>query len=37
MSIEALLRVNPAPLPVTFDTVVKSGSGEWQVVETGAK
>jgi type VI secretion system protein ImpF len=37
MSIEALLRVNPAPLPVTFDTVVKSGTGEWQVVETGAQ
>jgi type VI secretion system protein ImpF len=37
MSIEALLRVNPAPLPVAFDTVVKSGTGEWQVVETGGK
>jgi type VI secretion system protein ImpF len=37
MSIEALLRVSPAPLPVTFDTVVKPGSGEWQVVDTGAK
>jgi type VI secretion system protein ImpF len=37
MSIEALLRVSPAPLPITFDTVVKSGTGEWQVVETGAK
>lgn len=37
MSIEALLRVSPAPLPITFDTVVKSGTGEWQVVETGGK
>lgn len=37
MSIEALLRVSPAPLPITFDTVVKSGSNEWQVVETGGK
>lgn len=37
MSVEALLRADPAPLPVTFDTVVKSGSGEWQVVETGGK
>lgn len=37
MSIEALLRVFPAPLPITFDTVVKSGTGEWQVVETGGK
>jgi type VI secretion system protein ImpF len=37
MSIEALLRVSPAPLPITFDTVVKAGSGEWQVVEPGAK
>jgi type VI secretion system protein ImpF len=37
MSIEALLRVSPAPLPITFDTVVKSGSGEWQVVEQGAQ
>jgi type VI secretion system protein ImpF len=37
MSIEALLRVSPAPLPVAFDTVVKAGSGEWQVVESGAK
>src|SRR6185369_10781393 len=35
MSIEALLRVSPAPIPVTFDTVVKSGTGEWQVVESG--
>lgn len=37
MSIEALLRVSPAPVPVTFDTVVKSGSGEWQVVEAGGQ
>ena len=37
MCVEALLRVSPAPLPITFDTVVKSGSGEWQVVEPGAK
>jgi len=37
MSIEALLRVNPAPLPITFDTVVKSGTGEWQVVDAGGK
>ena len=37
MSIEALLRVSPAPLPVTFDTVVKPGTGEWQVVESGGK
>lgn len=35
MSIEALLRVSPAPLPVTFDTVVKPGTGEWHVVEPG--
>jgi len=34
MCVEALLRVSPAPIPVTFDTVVKSGSGEWEVVET---
>jgi type VI secretion system protein ImpF len=37
MSIEALLRVSPAPLPITFDTVVKSGTGEWQVVDPGGK
>jgi type VI secretion system protein ImpF len=37
MSIEALLRVSPAPLPITFDTLVKSGTSEWQVVETGGK
>jgi type VI secretion system protein ImpF len=37
MCVEALLRVSPAPIPVTFDTVVKSGSGEWQVVETGVQ
>lgn len=37
MSVEALLRVNPAPLPITFDTVVKSGTGEWQVVDAGGK
>jgi type VI secretion system protein ImpF len=37
MSVEALLKVSPAPLPITFDTLVKSGSGEWQVVEQGAK
>lgn len=36
MCVEALLRVSPAPLPITFDTVVKAGSGEWQVVEPGA-
>lgn len=36
MSIEALLRVSPAPLPVTFDTVIKAGSGELQVREHGA-
>jgi len=36
MCVEALLRVSPAPLPITFDTVVKPGSGEWQVVEQGA-
>jgi type VI secretion system protein ImpF len=36
MSVEALLRVSPAPLPVTFDTVVRPGSTEWQVVPTGA-
>lgn len=35
MCVEALLRVSPAPIPVTFDTVVKSGSGEWSVVESG--
>jgi len=37
MSVEALLKVSPAPLPVTFDTVVKPGSEQWQVVQTGAK
>jgi type VI secretion system protein ImpF len=37
MCVEALLRVSPAPLPVTFDTVVKAGTGEWQVVEQGAR
>ena len=37
MCVEALLKVSPAPLPITFDTLVKSGSGEWQVVEQGAK
>jgi type VI secretion system protein ImpF len=37
MCVEALLRVSPAPLPITFDTVVKPGSGEWQVVEQGAR
>jgi type VI secretion system protein ImpF len=37
MSIEALLKVSPAPLPVTFDTVVKPGTGEWQVVDAGGK
>jgi type VI secretion system protein ImpF len=37
MCVEALLRVSPAPIPVTFDTVVKSGSGEWQVVDPGAQ
>jgi type VI secretion system protein ImpF len=35
MCVEALLKVFPAPLPITFDTVVKAGSGEWQVVEPG--
>jgi len=35
LSVEALLKVAPAPLPVTFDTVIKSGSGEWQVVDSG--
>jgi type VI secretion system protein ImpF len=37
MSVEALLRVSPAPLPVAFDTVVRAGSTEWQVVPTGAQ
>ena len=37
MCVEALLAVSPAPLPITFDTVVKSGSGEWQVVDAGGK
>jgi type VI secretion system protein ImpF len=37
MSVEALLRVSPAPVPVTFDTVIKPGSEEWQVVQSGAK
>jgi len=35
MCVEALLKVSPAPVPITFDTVVKAGSGEWQVVEAG--
>ncbi len=35
MCVEALLRVSPAPIPITFDTLVKSGSSEWQVVEPG--
>jgi type VI secretion system protein ImpF len=37
MCVEALLRVSPAPLPITFDTVVKPGTGEWQVVEQGGR
>jgi len=36
LCVEALLKVSPAPLPVTFDTVVKAGSGEWQVTDPGA-
>lgn len=35
MCVEALLRVSPAPVPIAFDTLVKSGSGEWQVVDSG--
>lgn len=35
MCVEALLRVSPAPVPITFDTLVKSGTGEWQVVDSG--
>jgi type VI secretion system protein ImpF len=35
MSVEALLRVAPAPVPVAFDTLVTAASGEWQVVEPG--
>ena len=37
MCVEALLRVSPAPLPITFDTLVKPGSGEWHVVEQGGR
>ena len=35
MTIHALLRVAPAPVPVSFDTLVQSGSGKWQVVPPG--
>ncbi|MEX2176514.1 MAG: type VI secretion system baseplate subunit TssE [Pirellulaceae bacterium] len=33
--VEALLRVSPSPVPVTFDTLIEKGSGRWQVVESG--
>lgn len=36
MTIQALLRVAPAPVPVSFDTLVQPGSGKWQVVPPGA-
>ena len=37
LNVEALLRVAPAPLPVSFDTVVEPGSGEWRVVDSGGR
>ena len=37
LNVEALLRVAPAPLPVSFDTVVQPGSSEWRVVDAGGK
>jgi type VI secretion system protein ImpF len=37
LNVEALLRVAPAPLPVSFDTLVQPGSGEWRVVDSGGK
>lgn len=37
MSVEALLKVSPSPVPVAFDTVIKPGSEEWQVVQAGAQ
>lgn len=36
MTIQALLRVAPAPVPVSFDTLVQPGSGRWQVVPPGS-
>jgi type VI secretion system protein ImpF len=33
MSVEALLRLDPSPVPVAFDTVIESGTGNWSVVE----
>jgi type VI secretion system protein ImpF len=36
MTIQALLRVAPAPVPVSFDTLVQPGSSKWQVVPPGA-
>jgi type VI secretion system protein ImpF len=37
LNVEALLRVAPAPLPISFDTVVEPGSSEWRVVDSGGK
>jgi type VI secretion system protein ImpF len=37
LNVEALLKVAPAPLPVSFDTVVQPGSSEWRVVDAGGK
>ena len=36
MAIHGLLRVAPAPVPVSFDTLVQPGSGKWQVVPPGS-
>jgi type VI secretion system protein ImpF len=37
LNVEAMLRVAPAPLPVSFDTVVEPSSGEWRVVDSGGR
>lgn len=37
LNVEALLKVAPAPIPVSFDTVVQPGSSEWRVVDAGGK
>lgn len=37
LNVEALLKVAPAPIPVSFDTVVQPGSNEWRVVDAGGK
>jgi type VI secretion system protein ImpF len=37
LNVEALLKVAPAPVPISFDTVVQPGSSEWRVVDAGGK